>query len=441
MSTSPALTAPLVTQLLASCMYAEKPDPIPDDTVIVQGVMLRIGLDPKKLEEAKPKILELLQELPPSFFNTETGDSFLNMCMDRHGSQWGEHINMDELLVLGLAAGYIRMLPRQMWAACPGGLPLLMIFTAGDQKGMMTYGELRAAQAEGVGKAVEAEKSAIDPLIEELQAPKSAGAPPVAEEDVGQRLDTPISWTSRPWADQVPEDQRGGPHSIELVGSVEPTESTLPERSGDFIIRMQSGWSLLVSNPDKHPLPEVGETMYGFGRGNMWTTLAIGDRLYRAKSNEQARAESEAALAERVAAMEAQIPALEEAHAVATAGKFTLKDPADYQIGRDKNRDPYGACIYRYAEAWMALMEGRLVEGVDVDESLKEHADSDSHAADTEGITGFMYGAAGSIIARGWIHGEAFRRWYNIRNQIRDEGERANEVEGATLNPAVLTVG
>lgn len=436
------LTSAVVTALLMSCLYEEAMDPVPDDTIVATGVRLSIGFDPKKLEEAKPRILELLQELPERFFNQETGDSFLNMAVDKHGNQWGEHPNVDELLVLGLAAGFIRMFPRQLWVACPGGLPLLMIVTAGDQKGMMTYAEVRAAQAEGVGKVVEAEKSAIDALIEELQALESGGAPPVAEEeDVGQRLDTLISWTSRPWADQVPEDQRGGPHSIELVGSVEPTESTLPERSGDFTIRMQSGWSLLVSNPDKHPLPEVGETMYGFGRGNMWTTLAIGDRLYRAKSNEQERAESEAALAERTAAMEARIPALEEAHVAATAGKFTLKDPADYQIGRDKNRDPYGACIYRYAEAWMALMEGRLVEGADVDESLKEHAGDDSYTADTEGITGFMYGAAGSIIARGWIHGEAFRRWYNIKNQIRDEGERANEVEGATLNPAVLNVG
>ena len=60
--------------------------------------------------------------------------------------------------------------------------------------------------------------------------------------------------------------------------------------------------------------------------------------------------------------------------------------------------------------------------------------------ADTDGITGFMYGMATSILARSRVHGEALRRWHNLKTQIGTEGEQANE-SGTTLNPALLSVG
>ena len=62
-----------------------------------------------------------------------------------------------------------------------------------------------------------------------------------------------------------------------------------------------------------------------------------------------------------------------------------------------------------------------------------------SNEADTEGITGFMYGAAVSVLASCWEHGEELRRWHNLKTQIRDEGEKANE-SGGVLNPALLNI-
>lgn len=65
---------------------------------------------------------------------------------------------------------------------------------------------------------------------------------------------------------------------------------------------------------------------------------------------------------------------------------------------------------------------------------------SASHTADTEGVTGFMYGCAVTQLYWHWVHGEELRRWHNLDTQIGDEGEKANE-SGGVLNPAILTFG
>ena len=46
-----------------------------------------------------------------------------------------------------------------------------------------------------------------------------------------------------------------------------------------------------------------------------------------------------------------------------------------------------------------------------------------SHLADSEGITGFMYGCAVSMLAQCWKHGEELRRWHNKDTQIGTEGD------------------
>ena len=99
------------------------------------------------------------------------------------------------------------------------------------------------------------------------------------------------------------------------------------------------------------------------------------------------------------------------------------------------NQDPYGKAVMEYAERWAGLMESRLAGGAELEDIAKDT----SHEADTEGITGFMYGAAVSTLASCWEHGDALRRWHNLDTQIGNEGEMANE-GGGTLNPALLTI-
>lgn len=108
----------------------------------------------------------------------------------------------------------------------------------------------------------------------------------------------------------------------------------------------------------------------------------------------------------------------------------------DWREFVEKNDDPYGGGVVRYAELWARVMEARIAAGDTVDGCARDA----SSVADTEGITGFMYGCAVGVLARCWVHGESLRQWHNLKTQIHDEGERAN-ASGGVLNPAVLSIG
>jgi hypothetical protein len=117
-----------------------------------------------------------------------------------------------------------------------------------------------------------------------------------------------------------------------------------------------------------------------------------------------------------------------------TAPEIEIIDMEAWQSTKDKNLDGYGGGIVAYAEWWARLMQIEIAKG----KQLADIADAASHEADIEGITGFMYGAAVSILSKVWKHGEDLRRWHNLKTQIRNEGEVANQ-NGGTLNPALLT--
>jgi hypothetical protein len=112
-----------------------------------------------------------------------------------------------------------------------------------------------------------------------------------------------------------------------------------------------------------------------------------------------------------------------------------IKDTEGWAKCLENNQDPYGSGIIRYAEKWADLMEAEMDQG----HSIKDVAKDTSHTADEEGITGFMYGAAVSILSHAWEHGEELRQWHNLDTQIKDEGVRAN-ASGGVLNPAILSV-
>lgn len=109
---------------------------------------------------------------------------------------------------------------------------------------------------------------------------------------------------------------------------------------------------------------------------------------------------------------------------------------AKFDEAKANNSDPYGACTYRFLERWADLMEEKMANG----EKLEDIARKTSHEADTEGITGFMYGCAVSVLSHVWEHGEKLRRWSNLDLQLNHEGEKANET-GGVLNPALLSLG
>lgn len=136
-----------------------------------------------------------------------------------------------------------------------------------------------------------------------------------------------------------------------------------------------------------------------------------------ARKAEEARKEAEAAEAEGI------LP-------------FSVSDQALWDDQVNGNIDPYGAAIIRYAARWAHLMEKRISDGSE----LEDIAEASSFEANKEGVTGFMYGCAVSILSEVWTHGEELRRWHNLDTQIGAEGEKANEA-GGVLNPALLSIG
>ena len=113
-----------------------------------------------------------------------------------------------------------------------------------------------------------------------------------------------------------------------------------------------------------------------------------------------------------------------------------LKDEVSWKKCVESNQDPYGRAVIEYAERWANLMEEHALSG----EAIEQCAESTSHEADTDGITGFMYGCAVHTLSSCWARGEELRRWHNLKTQLGREGERANEL-GGVLNPALLNVG
>ena len=83
------------------------------------------GFHPDRLNGHKIEIEKILNELPDSF---KKGDSFLNMCMDKHDNHWGEHKNCEQLMALGTAIEKLKcVFPREMWIVLPGNMPYLML--------------------------------------------------------------------------------------------------------------------------------------------------------------------------------------------------------------------------------------------------------------------------------------------------------------------------
>ncbi len=98
------------------------------------------------------------------------------------------------------------------------------------------------------------------------------------------------------------------------------------------------------------------------------------------------------------------------------------------------NSDSYGKACVDVARRVMEILD-------------EEPNDFDTHKiicrADDEtgagGITGFMAGCVASMVSQYHSRGEEFRKKWNVGNQIKDEGEKANE-SGGILNPAIVEI-
>jgi hypothetical protein len=109
-----------------------------------------------------------------------------------------------------------------------------------------------------------------------------------------------------------------------------------------------------------------------------------------------------------------------------------LKNVQGWLKTRAANTDSYGKCALDFAEQWADLMEERMAEGA----VLKDIYDATSHEVDHRpgfGITGFMFGAAVSILSQVWEHGDELRIAHNAEYGVGPEAE-------GTVNPAVFSI-
>lgn len=108
-----------------------------------------------------------------------------------------------------------------------------------------------------------------------------------------------------------------------------------------------------------------------------------------------------------------------------SAPPFRIRDGMEknyLELRAERGRDG----IVRYAERWSQMMEQEIKDGA----SVAEVAERTKHSADTEGITGFMYGQAVNLLCHYWKHGEELRQWHNQKYHYSGEG---------IVNPAILT--
>jgi hypothetical protein len=125
------LTAENVGLIFQDCLFAkEEIETVKEEDILkVEGVLHNFGLNPSRVEMNREQIKSLLEQLPANFMKgTGDGWSFLNACMTKDGIKWGEHISIEQLLVLGIAAGFVSYcFPRDLWTAFPGGMPYFSI--------------------------------------------------------------------------------------------------------------------------------------------------------------------------------------------------------------------------------------------------------------------------------------------------------------------------
>lgn len=92
------------------------------------------------------------------------------------------------------------------------------------------------------------------------------------------------------------------------------------------------------------------------------------------------------------------------------------------------NQDFYGKGVVDFSERWAELMENQISNG----KLLHEIAKEAEKKADTDGITGFMYGSAVNALSQAWKHGDVLKAWHNGKYMYEGEG---------VVNPAILSLG
>jgi hypothetical protein len=121
------LTSANVEAIFLDCLF--KPEEDTSNHVVGEGVMQNFGFHPVRLESHKDEIKTLLHQLNDAFLVSKGGGwSFLQACVTKDGKHWGEHMNVEQLMALGIATNQAKLLmPRELWNIMPGGMPYFSV--------------------------------------------------------------------------------------------------------------------------------------------------------------------------------------------------------------------------------------------------------------------------------------------------------------------------
>lgn len=122
------LTATNVNKIFEDCLFKTEPKP-GTNFIHAQGIVANVGFDPNKIEFYANDIKQLLDNLNENFNESSGGGwSFLEACMTKDNVHWGEHKSVEQLMLLGIAAGWVKYLfPREMWNILAGGMPCFVV--------------------------------------------------------------------------------------------------------------------------------------------------------------------------------------------------------------------------------------------------------------------------------------------------------------------------
>lgn len=119
------LTTENVKEIFLDCFL---PENYTDDTKVipVSTVTGQFGFDPEKIEKHAADIQQMLSQLSSKFDEVNQGYTFMRLPFKgENDEQWGEQIDGDRLMALGLASGWMKLTfeNREMWKVLPGSVP------------------------------------------------------------------------------------------------------------------------------------------------------------------------------------------------------------------------------------------------------------------------------------------------------------------------------
>ena len=145
------LTVENVEEVFKDFLFREGEDVT--KAVKVAGIVHNYGFHPERLKSHFDDIDRFLNQLPDSFHERSGGGmSFLNMCDDKDGHQWGEHLYMEQLVALGTGVSRVKYcMSRDMWTVFPGGMPYIVILKReprwfDNEKESEVHGKARCAE-------------------------------------------------------------------------------------------------------------------------------------------------------------------------------------------------------------------------------------------------------------------------------------------------------